>query len=269
MRRVSLVVTDLDGTLWERPEQVHPRTLEGLSRLDDLGIPLLVATGRRVRSTEAPLAALGLAPPAVVLNGGLGLFLGGGERFHRTSFPSSEAIAALEVFLDHDLEPCVYVDDDARPVRVGREPSTHPDHLASFGSDVTMDDLRAVAATEAVLGFSILGIGRADAEGLGRALDGAATPHVSADRQYEGSSVTVAPSGGSKWNGILAFCRRSGIDPAETLVIGDGPNDIEMLAGSGVAVVPRDGHPEALDRADHVIGRAADGGWIEVLDLLG
>ena len=266
---IRLVVTDLDGTLWERPDQVHPRTIEGLRRLDRLGIPLLVATGRRVRSTRAPLAELGMAPPAIVLNGGIGLFLDSGERFHRVAYSTAEATAVVQTFLDHGLEPCIYVDDEARPTWVGDRPSTHPEHVASFGTDLGRGDLLTVAAEQTVLAFGVLGIGQEEARAVGSALAAHATPHVGADRQYDGFSVTVAPPGGSKWNGIVAYCQRIGIDPADTLVVGDGPNDLEMLAGAGVAVVPEDGHPDARRHADHVVGRAADGGWIEVLDLLG
>ena len=80
---IGLVVTDLDGTLWERPETIPERTLDAIAELERRSIPLLIATGRRVASTRDPLAAVGLAPPAVVLNGGLGVDLASGQRFHR------------------------------------------------------------------------------------------------------------------------------------------------------------------------------------------
>jgi hydroxymethylpyrimidine pyrophosphatase-like HAD family hydrolase len=53
------------------------------------------------------------------------------------------------------------------------------------------------------------------------------------------------------------------------MAIGDGPNDIELLANAAVAVVPGDAHPAARLLADHVVGRAADGGWADILEILG
>ncbi len=50
--------------------------------------------------------------------------------------------------------------------------------------------------------------------------------------------------------------------------MGDGPNDVEMLEHAAIALVPEDGHPLAIAQADRVIGRAADGGWADVVDLL-
>jgi hypothetical protein len=265
---VELVVSDLDGTLWEQPDSVPRRTREAIAELARRDVPLLIATGRRVASTRGPLAAIGLAPPAVVLNGGLGLDLSSGERFHRGGFSSTEAAAVLGAFLEWDVEPCVYVDHDTRPVRVGRSPSTHPEHLSGFGVDVDVGPLERVVEEEYVLAFAVLGVGDEAAAGVAASLAPLATPHVAADRQYGGFTVTVAPSGGSKWDGVRAFCSERGIDTGAVLAIGDGPNDVEILDHAAVAVVPADAHPTARAAADHVVGRAAHGGWAELIDLL-
>jgi len=242
MSAVDLVVTDLDG--------------------------LLVATGRRLASTRTPLGRLGLTPPAVMLNGGLGIDLESGDRFHVGGFDPADAAAVLEVFLGFNVQPCVYTDRDEPSVRVGDRPATHPRHLAGFGSDVTVDDLQSVVARELILAFSLLGLDAVLAGQLEQALSAHAVPHHGVDRQYGGHSITVAPHNMSKWDGIVAFCDTRRIDPARTMVIGDGANDIEMLEQAAVAVVPADGHPRALDRADHVVPAAADGGWAEILSLL-
>ena len=266
--RIELVVTDLDGTLWELETAIHDRTRAAILHLLDQTTPLLVATGRRVGSTRAPLAALGLAPPAVVLNGALGLDLASGDRFHRGGFVPEEAAAVLDAHLAHGIEPCVYVDHDDHPVWVSANPSTHPEHLASFDTDVASGDLRAVVGTERVLAFGVLGIDEDAAHRLGEDLTTVASPHVDRDRGYGGYAVTVAPRAQSKWDGVAAFCALHGLDPNAVLAIGDGPNDAELLDNAAIAVVPEDAHPAARRHADHVVGRARDGGWADILHLL-
>ncbi len=266
---MDLVVTDLDGTLWELETSVHERTRSAMSLLADTGTPLLVATGRRVGSTRAPLSAIGLAPPAVVLNGALGIDLSSGERFHRGGFDPADARAVLGVFHDHDVEPCVYVDHDDQPVWVGEAPSTHPEHLAGFGDDVTTGDLWRVVEAEHVMAFGVLGLPESVARDLGAALGGVASPHVDRDRQYRGYTVTVAPRSQSKWDGVAAFCSRHGLDAGAVMAIGDGPNDLELLDNAAISVVPSDAHADARAHADHVVGCAADGGWADILDILG
>jgi hydroxymethylpyrimidine pyrophosphatase-like HAD family hydrolase len=266
--KVSLIVTDLDGTLWEHESTIAARTLAALAQLATADVAVLVATGRRVRSTRTPLAAFGWTPPAVVLNGSLGLDLGSGHRFHRGGFSRTDAEAVLECFFAHSIHPVVYVDHEDRPVWVTTTPSTHPDHLADFGNDVGVGELDRIIETEHVLAFSVLGLPQDIAEKLGRELAPIASPHVDRDRNYGGYSVTVAPSAQSKWDGVLAFCSSRGLDPNAVLAIGDGPNDVDLLANAAVAVVPDDAHPAARAHAQHIVGCAADGGWADILDLL-
>lgn len=267
MTGIELVVTDLDGTLWEDARNVHPRTVEALSRLDAGGIPLLVATGRRIASTRAPLAAIGIEPPAVVLNGAIGLDLATDERFHEHAFDPDHAAEVLAAFGAWDVDPCVYVDHNL-PVRVSDRPSTHPDHLASFGEEVGQGVLTDVVATEQVLAFGLLGVEEAVVRGVADSIGDRARTHVDRDRAYGGWTITVAPADRSKWDGVAAFCASRGIDPGSVLAIGDGPNDVELLSAAAVAVAPADAHPAARAAADHVVGRAQDGGWAELLDLL-
>jgi Cof subfamily protein (haloacid dehalogenase superfamily) len=266
---IELVVTDLDGTLWETPSTIHPTTVPAVRELERRGIPLMVATGRRLASTSEPLAEIGLAPPVVVLNGALAVELSTGERIHRHGFTADRARQVLDAFLDAGISPCVYVDDEEVHVVVGDEPSTHPEHLASFGEWVQTRDLHAVVAEMPVLAYAVLAVPPSVVEGLEETLRALANPHVSSERQYGGGlTITVAPPGLSKWDGVAAFCEHKGLDATKVLAMGDGPNDLELLDGAAVAVVMADGHPDALARADHVLPRSAEGGWAHVLDLL-
>jgi hydroxymethylpyrimidine pyrophosphatase-like HAD family hydrolase len=232
-------------------------------------VPLLVATGRRVASTRAPLAAVGLAPPAVVLNGALGLDLRTGERFHRAPFDTADAVAAVGALASVGLQPVVYVDHPRWDAFLGAQPSTNPRHVQQLGDTVTTDDLARVAAEEAVLGFGMIGVPFADAEAARDAIGDLAEVHLDHAFDYTGlASLTIAPRGQSKWDGVQAFCRAEGLDSGRVLAVADGPNDLELLDHAALRAVPAVAHPAALERADHVLPPASDGGWAEVLDLI-
>ncbi len=267
MSPVELVVTDLDGTLWHTDDHVAPEVLAAMLELERRGVPLLVATGRRAASTRAPLARIGQSPPAVVLNGALGVDLATGERFHRAPYSAGQATRALAAFASVGLSPVVYVDHPRYDAFLGPTPSTHPGHVRSLGDTAGTDDLGRVCAEEAVLGFGMIGVPHGDAVAASEALGDLAEVHLDRSLDYAGyTSFTVAPKGQSKWDGVLAFCAARDLDSSRVLALADGPNDIELLTGAAVRLVPAVAHPAALDLADHVIPAAADGGWAAVLD---
>ena len=266
---VQLVVTDLDGTLSDADERIHPASVRAIRDLEAGGIPVLVATGRRLRMACAVLEAGGLTGPAVVLDGALGLDLRDGRVFHQVAFPARAARRVLEAFAAAGLSPCVYTDRPGVDLVVGDHPSTHPDHLARARPWVAADDLARVVEAEAVYTFAVVGRPAALLEPLLELVGPAGSASVVGDLIYGGSTLQVRPPEVSKWSGVLAFCADQGIDPGRVLAVGDGANDLELLDGAAVACAVAGAAPAVLARADHVIGPPASGGWAAVLDLVG
>jgi hydroxymethylpyrimidine pyrophosphatase-like HAD family hydrolase len=277
---VELVVTDLDGTFWDAATRVAPAVLAAVGELERRGVPLLVATGRRLASTRDPLAEAGLAPAAVVLNGAMGIDLATSERFHLAPFPVDGALAVYDAFVGAGLSPVVYVDHPRYDVFISSSPDTNPAHVEALGDTAgrrwgpegrsATDDLRATIAEVPVLGFSMIGIEFEKAEVAFAAVSGIAEAHL--DRSIDHphmAAMTVAPLGQSKWDGVVAFCEARGLDPTRVMAVADGPNDIELLTNAAVRVVPKIAHPRALELATDVIPSAEDAGWSEVPSLLG
>ena len=265
---IDLVVSDLDGTLWQSDHDLPARTRHAIAELDRRGVPLLIATGRRVQSTATPLRSFGLTPPAVMLNGALGIDLATAERFHHATIAPAAARGVLDAFRSAGLEPCIYVDHEAVEVFLAAVPSTHPDHVASLGGHADRDDLDRVVAEEHVLAFSVIGRPQDELALVRQYLGVHGVAHLNRVPDFGGYSLTVAGPGMSKWEGVVAYCAHAGLDAAKVLAIGDGENDLELLAGAAIAVAPADADPVVREFAQHIVGRAADGGWADLIDLL-
>jgi hydroxymethylpyrimidine pyrophosphatase-like HAD family hydrolase len=266
---VQLVVTDLDGTLSDARERIHPASVRAVRALEAGGIPVLVATGRRLRMACAVLEAGGLAGPAVVLDGALGIDLRDGRVFHQAAFPAAAAGQVLDAFAAAGLSPCVYTDRPDADLVVGPDPSTHPGHLDRARPWVATDDLARVVRTEPVHAFAVVGRPAAWLQPVLAAVGPAGSASIVPDLIYGGHTLQVRPPGVSKWSGVLAFCAERGLDPGRVLAVGDGANDLELLEAAAVACVVATATPAVLARADHVLGPPSDGGWAAVLDLVG
>jgi hydroxymethylpyrimidine pyrophosphatase-like HAD family hydrolase len=266
---VQLVVTDLDGTLWDRDGVIPPAAVVAVDEVLARGIPILAATARRQRSVLPKLAPYGLSLPLVLLDGALGRDPRDGVTFHRRVFDRAAAPSVLECFLEHGVEPCLNVDDE-RDVVIGPRPSSPPANVAYLASFGAQGDLMQTAASADVFSFQVFGLPRHALEPVAdtvraRGLGAATVSHDITHGQY---CVTVRPDGISKWEGVLAFCAHTGIDPAGVLAIGDGENDVELLVGAGRSCAPVSGSAAARAAAQTVVGALQDGGWADILDLL-
>jgi Cof subfamily protein (haloacid dehalogenase superfamily) len=265
---IQLVVTDLDGTFWDRDDDIPPAHVAAWHELERRGVHVIIATGRRISRTRDPLARVGIRPHAVLLNGALAIDFATGSTFHSNHFDPSGAQSVLAAFRSVGLDPCVYVDDPDLDIYVSATPSTHAGHLASFGPRAVPADLDEIVATRPVLSFGIIGRPHGDLARVVTAVGTGFETHLLWDSSYGDHTLSVVPLGISKWAGVLAYCRLAGLDPDRVLAAGDGPNDRELLKAAQIAVVPTNGYPEIVALADHVIAPPSDSGWAEILDLV-
>lgn len=264
----TLVVTDLDGTLWGNSLTCHVSTIAALNTLRNWKIPVLVATGRRASSARAGLRQNGLTYPAVLLNGAIGIdYPLDGHVFHRHLFDTDTAQVVLDELAAVGLAPSIYTADGLVAISDGA--TTSQRHLDTIGDDRIEIPPRTVPSN-GVLGFSMLGMERdvlvPAANRLAALAAGAASFYQ--DHLYGAWSMMIQPPNVSKWLGIRAYLDHSGLRPKRIIAIGDAGNDLEMLEAADVAVSIEGGDPDALALADEILPHPDDGGWAGILDLL-
>lgn len=268
--RVDLVVTDLDGTLWDGRGLIHSRTHWALGVLAEASLPVLAATGRSAWSAWAVMESNGVALPGVFLDGAIGREFGASTAFHKHPFSPAVAVEVLEVLDEQGVSPCINVDDPDRDIVLGAHPFTHPEYIRRLGPWVREEDPWTAVRTLSVLAFTILGgdpsmIRDLAARVTARAPVAAA---ISVDRTYGGLHLSFRPLGVSKWSGVLAFCAAKGLDAGRVLAIGDADNDVELLEGASLALAVADATEAAscawtgyCPRRAKAAGRRSSGCW--------
>ena len=265
----TLVVTDLDGTVWDSTLNCHPRTLAAVHELIEReDVELMAATGRRRNSVRGVYAKNGFALPSVLLNGAVGYDFSTESLFHEITFETAALTKVLDCLQQVDLAPIAYL-SDTRAVAV-EGVTTSVKHLDSLSQDLVWSSFHDLALRTDVLGMSMLGIDFELAQPGLRQLTELAGVKVAAyvDHLYPPYSLMLAPENVTKEVGIKAYLEHASISPDRIIALGDGGNDLEMLAMADIALAVTGGDDRAIDLADHVIDSPERGGWAAVLDYI-
>ena len=268
MDNQQLLVTDLDGTLWFNGELCHQKSLKAFEQIQNNGVTILIATGRRFRIVADTFAKFGWRVPCLLLNGSLCYDFAIQKRLFSVGFSHKESIEILKIFDKYGLSPTLYADDS---YVYACNPTTSKGHLEAIGPDLIMvPDLDSYLQRLDIRNFCILGMPKENLEEVSKDLSdsGFANPSLYKDQIFDDYSLTVQPFNISKWSGIIQWCEYTNFSPSRIVTVGDAGNDIEMLTHADTSIVVTGAEKRLIDIADHVIPPPDIGGWSQVSHFL-
>lgn len=89
-----------------------------------------------------------------------------------------------------------------------------------------------------------------------------------ADR-WHGWAFDAYPDGGGKAKGMREFCRKYGIELADTVAFGDAENDVEMVWCAGIGIAMGNGYESVKAAADYIADDSEKGGIEKALKWVG
>ncbi len=246
MRKVSLVISDVDGTLVTPDKVLTARAVAAVHRLHDAGIAFSICSSRPPFGLRMLIEPLALALPFGGYNGGAIVEPDLSVIEHKL-LPPDAAKQAVGVFRQHHIDCWVFIDDEwliANPdgAHVAHEirtiqtsptvvPAFEEAHFLAVGKIVGPSDDHPLIARLTEL--------------MQTELDGRA--RVARSQPYY---CDVIPPGIDKGRLVSFLAERLDIPRNEILVLGDMENDLEMFRQAGFAV--------AMGNAGDEVKRAAD-----------
>ena len=222
---------------------------------------LVLATGRMFRSALPYAEALGSQAPLICYQGAV-VRGTDGEPLREWPVSSEAAEAAVRFSREHDLHVNLYRDDQffiekdgwgaRRYAEVAQlEPVKVPDLM----------DLARDGSTKVVFVDQPERLRQVDAAIAAAMAPGGARTTFSMPEFLEAVDRRV-----SKGTALAFVCERLGVSPEEVIAAGDAPNDVEMLEWAGLAVAPRNAHPDVLAVADVVVAPPGEDGIAELVE---
>ena len=280
MNEIRLLALDVDGTLAWRADEILPETRRALHALHDTGVEVVIATGRRYRTTRRAIEALGLDVAAVSLGGAL-VKERDGATLARQSFSSDALGRVVGRLKSHGLSPIGQRDGHAeggadfvidgglpwngwtsRYMEANQRFAEWSRDLAEAAREDVLvvgafADRAPLAAVEAALHEAHPG-----------AFQSVITPLPKDASSGGGHYLEVALSRVDKWSGLAPLVAERGLDASVVCTVGDQVNDLAMLRAAGVGVAMGNAPPEVQEAADWVTRPADENGIVDVVERI-
>lgn len=266
----GMLALDIDGTLLGPGGRLGERTRRAVHAAGAAGWLVTLATGRRWTSTKPVADELGLRVPLIVFNGALVRDSVSGEILVYNPLPREVVAPLVDALLARGLPPVIYEDVQAGERMLAGPAEIDNGAIAAWLARITTEygpvlhrlsvaELRHVGTATRLL--------IADAAERMRTIDRLA---AELGLDYRTLLYPVEPDGmqvaellhpsGTKAAALRAVAARYGLTMADVIAVGDGHNDVEMLAEAGLGVAMGQAPPEVRAHAGHVIGPHVDEG---------
>ncbi len=248
--RPELVALDIDGTLVDRQGRLPSDVRAAVQRVVDEDVPLVLATGRAWLDTRPVFDELDLPPgPVICSNGAVVVQYPPLWQYQARTFDPTRVINSV---IEHAPTARIAVEELGIGFRVNR--LFPAGELTGRMTVQPLDELAAQPATRVIVRDP-----DAVAEDFIELADSIGMHQVSYSVGWS-AWLDIAPEGVNKATALAAVADDLGVPAERVLAIGDGRNDVEMLAWAGRGVAMGDAPHEVRAIADDVTSDFAAGG---------
>ena len=271
---ISLLAIDIDGTLVVKGDLVPPASRNAVQRAISHGLRVMLATGRRYRTTRLVVEQIGVPLAAVCLGGALTKDENGAT-LASEAFAAAQIAQLLELARRHRLTLLLQRDSYER-----RGPDFVADAAGSWNIN-TRNYMKANGsvghvdqAPEASSYDDILMLGcfaeRAPLAELQRDIDtlGEFSSVLVESKKTPGWYLEVMLAHVNKWTALQRFAAGVGVSESAICAVGDALNDLPMLRGAGLGVAMGNAEAEVRAAADWVTGSNTEDGLGSLIDRL-
>jgi len=261
MKKISLVVADVDGTLVTEEKVLTPRARQAVSALRAAGIAFAITSGRPPRGMAMLVQPLGLDTPIAGFNGGV-FVRPDMSVIEENVLAADVARRAVELILRYGMDVWVYSGQDwlvrePKAAHVAREQRT-----VKFAPTVVADFGPALARASKIVGVSDDHALVARCEKQAQEALGAAASATRSQSYY----LDITHPAANKGTVLATLSRLLSIPAGEIATIGDMPNDVLMFSRSALSIAMGNASAEVQAQADFVTDSHDEEGFAKAME---
>ena len=263
---VKILAFDLDYTLIDSKKNIPPENIEALRYAASRGAYIVPATGRIYQGIPEELRTLPFMRYYLTANGSYIYDAAEDRAAARAEIPLEQAIGflnccdTLDLLYDCYLDNWGYMSEDML--------ETIPRTITDAGVKKLIETLRTpVPELKAFLrekGMDVQKLQLYFRDLALRARLMEELPRRFPDLAFSSSmpfNIEVNSPDATKGCALLKLCSLLGVDPGDTMALGDGTNDLDMIRKAGIGVAMANGDPSVRAAADYVTESCNDGGF--------
>lgn len=245
---IKLIACDIDDTLVRFPNPASPRVIRALRAASDAGVTVALVTGRAFRRALPIARSLNLTAPLICNHGGSIRDTADGRLIHLVTLPRALMVEIVTWLQTQCVHMILFEGDQIYRDCVNAQ--VVPDFYPYTGEDRSAfyQDLSAHVPEQT----DILLVTSLDHDHLQQVFEQTQTKFGDRARVLftHPFGMDILSQDATKSRALTWLAEQSGITPAQVMAIGDGYNDIDMLAWAGLGVAMGDGKMEAQNAAD-------------------
>lgn len=268
---IRILAFDLDGTLLDDKKQIPEDNLEAIKKAAAQGVQIVPATGRIYKGIPDELKSLPFMRWFITANGSYLYDAVEDRAAARAEIPVEEALAFYEyadtlgVLYDCYQDNWGYMTASMLQEAVSKIPDP--------GVRKLIRDLRApVPELKAYLKEKGTGVQKLqlyfdDLDQRARELE--ALPKRFPNLAFSTSmpfNIEVNARTATKGQRLMSLCGILGVEPQDSMALGDGTNDLDMLELAGIGVAMANAAPALLTAADYVTASNNEAGFARAVE---
>ncbi len=270
LKRIKLIVFDLDGTLLTDDKEIGEKTLELVPQLEELGVRFSFASGRLHSALVKFAEKLKIKTPLISLDGSLIKSYPKGEIIFHSYIPLKHVIKALDL-ADRYLLKVALCHGDA--IFYTEENALIPEMIEKYGAKFEQVE-NYNDYLNSTLEIVMAGDYRDTIKYVTQKLIfphtfGLSTNYYKSHSHHGIYYIESRKMGASKGMGLKKLMKYLGLGYSETAVMGDWYNDRSLFDTKALKVAVANAVPEILRLADFVtLGTNNEDGAAEFLELV-
>jgi Cof subfamily protein (haloacid dehalogenase superfamily) len=255
---IDLIALDLDGTLLDSQEEISPRNRKAIRDALDLGVRIVLVTGRGVDTPIRISRELGLNLPVICCHGALTKDFGANRTLGHIPVPLQYAKPMIEYGEHHNLDLAIYSEETFYRL--------HGTHL--YMADMTGPAWKEVQSFSEILHTAptfIRFLGTTSVEAMRREF-GDLPLHFKYETWNEFIECAVTSRDAGKAQALARLCADFQIESKSVLAVGDSRNDLPMLRWAGTGVAMGNALPEVRESVRYVTANNDQDGVAAAID---